>query len=74
MLNNAGTHAVIKGHLAVLQPIFEVHVHDRGRERVGDLGEGQVMRGHQADRAQVKQAADHAFGTHATIVRIGAVE
>ena len=74
MLDHAGTHAIIKGHLAVLEAILEVHVHDRGRERVGDLGEGQVMRCHQADRAQVNQAADDAFGTHTTIVRIGAVE
>ncbi len=45
-----------------------------GREVVGDLGQGQVVRGDQADRAAVDQAADDRLGADAAIVRVGAVE
>ena len=74
VLDDARAHAIVESHLAILEPVFEVDVHDRGRQLVGDLGQGQVMRGHQADRAQVDQAADDPFGAHAAIVRVGAVE
>ncbi len=72
--DDTGPHAIIEQHLAVLEPVFEVDVHDLGRELVGDLGQGQVVGGHEADRAQVDQAADDPFGADASIVRVGAVE
>ncbi len=51
-----------------------MHVCDCGAGVIGDLGQGQVVSGHETDRTLGDQALDDRAGADAPIVRIGAVK
>ena len=51
LAHDARPHPVVEGHLAALQVVLEVHVGRARAQRVGHLGERQVVRGHQPDGA-----------------------
>ena len=72
--DDAGAHAVVEHHCAVFEVVFEVDVGGAGREVVGDLREGEVVRRGQADGAAADQAADDGVGADAAVVRVGAAE
>ena len=74
MLHDTGPHPIIEQHLPLFEPVFEMNIDDRGRERVTNLGQDQVVRGHEADGAQPDQSANDTFGTHAAVVRVGPVK
>ena len=74
VLDDAGTHEVVEAHFAVLEMVGEMDVHGDRTKGGDDLGEGEVMRGDQADRAAVEQASKNRLGSGAAVVRVGAVE
>ena len=74
MFDDAGPHPVVEHHPPVLQPILEVHVDRGGAEPRRQLGQRQVVRGHQTDRVKPDQRPHHAFGADPAIVRIRAVK
>ena len=65
---------IVEPDAAVLEMVLEMHVRGARRERVGDLGEGEIVRGHEPDRAVPDQPAEHRLGAGSPIARIGAVE
>src|SRR3954467_10179870 len=71
---DAGAHAVVEHHGAVFDVVFEVDVGGAGSHFVGDLCEGEVVRGGEADRASGHQAADDGGGADAAVVGVGAAE
>src|SRR5260370_28319550 len=68
------THLVIESHGAVFELVCEVNVGGPGRQRVSDLREGQVMSGHQPDRAVSEQRADYRLRPKAALIGVRALQ
>ena len=61
-------------HLSSGQVVVEVHVARGRRQPVGDLGQRQVVGGHEAEGGQLEQRAEQAARAVAAVVRVRAVE
>ena len=51
-----------------------MHVLRARRQRVRDLGEGEVVRGHEPDGAMPDEPAEHRLSAGSPVARIGAIE
>jgi hypothetical protein len=60
--------AVIEVQNTVFEPIFEVNVRRGGTKAADQIGECEVVRGHEADCTKSHQSRHHAFGADAAIV------
>src|SRR5690606_28205374 len=65
---------VVERHASVLELFLEVNVTNPPARVRGELGEAQIVRRDQADRAAVEERAQHAFGADAPIVRVRALQ
>src|SRR5258708_22325191 len=74
VLDHAWPHSIVERHPAILEPILEVHVDSWDSQTWRQLGEGQVVRRHQADGAAARQRAYDRLGPDPPIVRICPVE
>ena len=70
MRDDAGAHRVVEVQLAVGEAVAEVDVH-RARQVIGDGGQAQVVRGHEADRPGRDQRPHDALGPGDAVGGVG---
>src|SRR6266581_3298574 len=68
VLDDAGAHSIVEHHHAVLEPIFEMDVCGSRAERRRQLGEREIVRRDEANRARADQRADDRVRSDAPIV------
>ncbi len=75
LVDHSGPHLVVEGQLAiVVEVVGEVDVFGPRGEAAGDLGQGQVVGGEEADGPPVDQATDDRLGPLEPVVRVRPVE
>ena len=72
--DDAGPQLEIELELAVHQFVLEMHVHDAPGVKSGNIGQGQIVRADQADRAALDQGANESLRADAPIRRIGTLQ
>src|SRR5207249_10646731 len=66
--HDARAHREIEDHLAVLEPILEVHVGGNCSERRRELGQGEVVGGDETDGSAADERPDDGFGANPAVV------
>src|SRR5258708_30805143 len=71
--NYAVSQFVVESHSAVLQLILEMNITQMALGRIADVGQCQVMRAHQPNRAALDQRAHNSLRANAAVFRVCAL-